>query len=106
MPWGNRCARKQRTLFEFYLRARHRRIPKETVSPIYTRLGKYEIVKKLGRGGMADVYLALDTEKNRQVALKLIETSSNRDQDSLEAERRGAVLQSRLAGIDSRIAAV
>src|SRR5262245_61750295 len=79
---------------------------KETVSPIYTRLGKYEIVKKLGRGGMADVYLALDTEKDRQVALKLIETSSNRDQDSLEAERRGALLQARLAGIDSRIAAV
>jgi serine/threonine protein kinase len=55
---------------------------------------------------MADVYLALDTEKNRQVALKLIETSSNRDQDTLEAERRGALLQARLADIDSRIAAV
>ena len=77
-----------------------------TVSPIYTRLGKYEIVRKLGRGGMADVYLALDTEKDRQVALKLIETSSNRDQDTLEAERRGALLQARLADIDSRIAAV
>src|SRR5262245_40795714 len=55
---------------------------------------------------MADVYLALDTEKDRQVALKLIETSSNRDQDTLEAERRGAALQARLAGIDSRVAAV
>ena len=76
------------------------------MSPIYTRLGKYEIVRKLGRGGMADVYLALDSEKNRQVALKLIETSSNHDQDTLEAERRGAVLQASLAGIDSRVAAV
>src|SRR5262245_13016493 len=55
---------------------------------------------------MADVYLALDTEKDRQVALKLIETSSSRDQDTLEAERRGALLQARLADIDSRIAAV
>src|SRR4030095_161764 len=78
----------------------------QTVSQIYTRLGKYEIVRKLGRGGMAAVYLALDTKKDRQVALKLIETSSNRDQDTLEAERRGAALQARLAGIDSRVAAV
>jgi eukaryotic-like serine/threonine-protein kinase len=76
------------------------------VSPIYTRLGKYEIVRKLGRGGMADVYLALGTEMDRQVALKLIETSSNRDQDTIEAERRGAALQAKLAGIDSRVAAV
>ena len=76
------------------------------MSPIYTRLGKYEIVRKLGRGGMADVYLALDTEMDRQVALKLIETSSNRDQDTIEAERRGAALQAMLAGIDSRVAAV
>ncbi|MCI0626686.1 MAG: serine/threonine protein kinase [Acidobacteria bacterium] len=77
------------------------------MSPIYTRLGKYEIVRKLGRGGMADVYLALDTEKKRQVALKLIEHSSDRDgEDTLEAERRGAMLQARLAGIDSRVAAV
>ena len=76
------------------------------MSPIYTRLGKYEIVRKLGRGGMADVYLALDTEMDRQVALKLIETSSNRDQDTIEAERRGAALQASLADIDSRVAAV
>jgi eukaryotic-like serine/threonine-protein kinase len=77
------------------------------MSPIYNGLGKYQIIKKLGRGGMADVYLARDTVKNRQVALKLIEHGPDLDaQDVLEAERRGALLQAQLAAIDSRVVAV
>jgi eukaryotic-like serine/threonine-protein kinase len=77
------------------------------MSPIYNGLGKYEIIKKLGRGGMADVYLARDTSKNRQVALKLIEHGPDLDaQDVLEAERHGALLQAQLAAIDSRVVTV
>ncbi len=43
------------------------------------RVGKYEILSKLGRGGMADVYLAQDTTHGYTVALKLIEHSTDAD---------------------------
>src|SRR5262245_3468619 len=69
--------------------------------------GKYRIVKLLPLGGMGRVYLALDTQTNRQVALKLIEIGPDPErQEILEAERRGAVLQARLCGIDQRIAVI
>ncbi|MGA2724237.1 MAG: serine/threonine-protein kinase [Bryobacteraceae bacterium] len=71
------------------------------------RLGKYEIRRKLGRGGMADVYLAKDTESGQTVALKLIEHSTDADtRDAIAAEMRGAVLQERLAAVDPRVVRV
>ena len=77
------------------------------IAPAGRKLGKYEILRKLGRGGMADVYLAQDTEANGVVALKLIEHSEDADtRASIEAERRGAGLQARLAAIDPRVTRV
>jgi tetratricopeptide (TPR) repeat protein/predicted Ser/Thr protein kinase len=71
------------------------------------KLGKYEIRQKLGRGGMADVYLAQDTESGQVVALKLIEHSTDADtRDAIAAEMRGAVLQERLAAVDPRVVRV
>src|ERR1039458_10753976 len=49
------------------------------IAPASRKIGKYEIVRKLGRGGMADVYLAQDTENGGTVALKLIEHSTDAD---------------------------
>ena len=74
------------------------------IAPASRRLGKYEIRHKLGRGGMADVYLAQDTERGFPVALKLIEHSMDQDtRDAIEAERRGAMLQAHLAAVDSHV---
>ncbi|HVS82217.1 MAG TPA: protein kinase [Pyrinomonadaceae bacterium] len=44
-----------------------------------THLGRYEIRSKIGAGGMGEVYLALDTELDRTVAIKILpeELASN-----------------------------
>ncbi len=77
------------------------------IAPASRKLGKYEIRQKLGRGGMADVYLAQDSESGQTVALKLIEHSTDADtRDAIAAEMRGAVLQERLAAVDPRVVRV
>src|SRR5664279_2852727 len=77
------------------------------IAPASRRIGRYEIVRKLGRGGMADVYLAHDSENGGTVALKLIEHASDSDTiAAIEAERRGAELQAHLAAIDPRVVRV
>lgn len=77
------------------------------IAPASRRIGKYEIGRKLGRGGMADVYMAQDRSTGATVALKLIEHGADADtRDSIEAERRGAELQARLAEVDPRVARI
>jgi hypothetical protein len=40
-----------------------------------TRIGQYELVRELGRGGMAVVYLARDIKLGRRVAIKFLQTN-------------------------------
>ncbi len=37
-----------------------------------TKLGRYEIRKKIGAGGMGEVFLATDTQLERNIALKVL----------------------------------
>jgi tetratricopeptide (TPR) repeat protein len=68
------------------------------VTTVFQRVGPYEIVREIGRGGMAAVFLADDTRVSRQVALKLVPIGYDREaREILEAERLGANLQERLA---------
>ena len=58
---------------------------------VYNRIGPYEIHQEIGRGGMAVVFLATDTETNQRVALRTVPTYQA--SDVLAAELRGAELQ-------------
>ncbi len=49
-----------------------------------TTLGRYEIRSKIGEGGMGEVYLALDTELDRTVAIKILPESLAADQQRLQ----------------------
>ena len=69
--------------------------------------GTYRVLRQLGRGGMADVYLASDTQRGHDVALKVVEVTSDRDsQEIYEAEQRGARLQQQFGCVDSRVPCV
>ena len=48
-----------------------------------TRLGPYEIIAKLGEGGMGEVYRARDTRLNRTIAIKVLPAGLADDRDRL-----------------------
>src|SRR5256714_6180958 len=52
--------------------------------------GRYRIVRKLGTGGMANVYLAEDQELGRRVAIKILDDRHASDAQFVERFRREA----------------
>jgi serine/threonine protein kinase len=60
------------------------------------RLGKYEILEEIGRGGFATVYKARDTELDRLVALKVLHPYWGEDQSFVDRFRQEARAAARL----------
>lgn len=60
------------------------------------RLGHYEIVELIGRGGMGEVYLARDQILNRPIALKFLPPDYTQDKDRLRRFQREAQAASAL----------
>src|SRR5262249_50426205 len=56
-----------------------------------TRLGSYEIVAKLGSGGMGEVYRARDSKLRREVAIKVLPQSLAGDAEALRRFEREAL---------------
>ena len=50
-------------------------------------LEHYQIIERLGRGGMGQVYRALDQSLQRYVAVKVIRTGRNSEQDTVQLKR-------------------
>ncbi len=60
------------------------------------RLGRFELVEEIGRGGQGEVWLARDTHLLRSVALKLLSARGRMSRASLARFRREAEATSRL----------
>ncbi len=56
-----------------------------------TRLGAYEVLAKLGEGGMGEVYRARDTKLQRDVAVKVLSDALAGDPDALARFEREAL---------------
>src|ERR1700732_2341445 len=63
------------------------------------RIGRYKIVRELGRGAMGVVYHAIDPNIGRPVAVKTIQFSSARKPEEQERLRERLFREARSAGM-------
>lgn len=59
-------------------------------------IGRYEIIRKLGSGGMANVYLAREIALDREVAIKLLPQSFLRNEQFIQRFKREAQVAANL----------
>ena len=62
-------------------------------------LGRYEILKEIGKGAMGTVYLGQDPKINRRVAIKTMALSQEFEADELEAVKKRFFHEAEVAGM-------
>ncbi len=60
------------------------------LSLVGSRIGEYQVLRKLGRGGMADVYAARQISLGRESAIKVLRDEYSRDKDYIARFQREA----------------
>jgi serine/threonine-protein kinase len=63
------------------------------------RIGRYKIVRELGRGAMGIVYHAIDPNIGRPVAIKTIQLGQGRKPEEMERMRERLFREARSAGM-------
>ncbi len=81
---GTKHSSRTNKLDTHSIRLLRERIPDFTITEYVDRWRRYKVGSQLGRGAMGIVYQALDTELQREVALKCVETQSENDNQSIE----------------------
>lgn len=73
-------------------------IPQQLKSGPANKIGKYEVIRKLGDGATSTVYLARDPFVGREVAIKLVSQAALRDSDSGKLMHQLFLNEASLAG--------
>lgn len=61
------------------------------MEPGYAVSGRYQIIRPIGEGGMANVYLAQDLILDRQVAVKVLRLDLRNDPNTVRRFKREAL---------------
>lgn len=71
---------------------------------IFGQIGPYAILRPIGQGGMAHVFLARDTRTDAHVALKVVHLGTDEEaREILQSEQRGAELQQRFSSVSDYV---
>lgn len=71
-------------------------MPEQAVKQQSPRIGDYEIISKIGKGGIAEVYKALQTSLQREVAIKVLSPDLAHDSDIVQRFERESIMIAKL----------
>src|SRR5450432_2585870 len=73
--------------------------PTRPARPVPERIGKYEIIKEVGRGSTGVVYLSHDPYYGRDVAIKVYNIEANGDPEKARVARKMFLSEAHMVGM-------